>query len=303
MKKKNLLKQWVNQRMLFKKLFVHSLVAIGFSNKHIQSLEIRNKVFRRINKKYSKVLDNLPYREDNQTPPKKIWFAWMQGIENAPEVVKTCLETIKEHNKDCEVILITKENFKDYTTIPEYILEKYEKGIITHTHFSDILRTNLLYENGGVWIDSTVYMTGPLPKHIFERPLFLLSSVCRGDELVRLFNSWFLAAQKGSFFMEAILKLIYAYWKKENHLREYFLWHLFATIVGYKYPQAVEKIYRFSDANAEILRDVYFRPFDKEYWERLKEITPIHKLTYKLDEIPENVEGTFYDYVVNKKGQ
>ena len=106
-----------------------------------------------------------------------------------------------------------------------------------------------------------------------------------------------------SFFMMALLKLLYAYWEKENRLREYFLWHIFATMVAYKFPEMAAKIYEFADGNAEILRDIYARKFDPIYWKRLKEITPIHKLTYKVEEAPEHIEGTFYEYIVIKKGK
>lgn len=303
MKKKRIVRQWIAQRMLFKKLFVFNLVFLGFSNKHLQELEVRNKVFRYLKRKYEKHLNKLTYREDVDTPPKHIWICWLQGFENAPEIVKTCYESVKLNNPDCEITIIDENNYKDYTNLPDYVVAKYQKGRISAAHFSDLIRTNLLYEQGGVWIDATVYMTGKIPQHVFEKPLFLYQSICRGDQPTRTFNNWFIAAQKHSFFLEAQQTLLYAYWKKQKVARDYFIWHLLATIVGQKYPQIVANVNRVPDATPEILRTIYPRKFDPVYWGRLKDMTPIHKLTHKQDEKPEQVEGTYYDYIVNKRGQ
>jgi hypothetical protein len=38
-------------------------------------------------------------------------------------------------------------------------LEKYQKKIIDNTHFSDLLRLELLIKYGGTWIDASVLVT------------------------------------------------------------------------------------------------------------------------------------------------
>lgn len=71
-----------------------------------------------------------------------IWVCWLQGIEQAPDIVKKCykrLTALENHR----IIVITNDNFEDYVNIPEYILDKYNKGIISPTHFSDILRAKI----------------------------------------------------------------------------------------------------------------------------------------------------------------
>lgn len=54
-------------------------------------------------------------------------------MDNAPDLVKKCYESLKNNLKDKEIILITSENISKYVTFPDYIMEKWEKGIITHT--------------------------------------------------------------------------------------------------------------------------------------------------------------------------
>ena len=106
-----------------------------------------------------------------------MWWCWFQGEENAPDLCKKCLESLRKYLKDREIIVITEKNMYDYIDFPDFIKEKYNKGIITRTHLSDLLRIQLLIKYGGTWIDSTVLFTGfnDLTKSYFDVPLFLLS--------------------------------------------------------------------------------------------------------------------------------
>ena len=77
--------------------------------------------------------------------------------------------------KNRKIILLTKNNLNQYVSLPRCIIKKYNLGIITHTHFSDVVRVALLCEHGGTWIDSTVLLTGEIPKKFLEAPLFMFS--------------------------------------------------------------------------------------------------------------------------------
>ena len=87
----------------------------------------------------------------------------MQGYDDAPELVQKCIDSIKKSTQH-PVYLIERENVTQYTDFPDYIMEKYEKGIITNAQFSDILRMNLLSRHGGLWIDATVLYRISYPK-------------------------------------------------------------------------------------------------------------------------------------------
>ena len=54
------------------------------------------------------------------------------------------------------------------------VMEKWEKGIITHTHMTDLLRLELLIKYGGMWIDATVLCTAKeeeIPCYFFDSDL------------------------------------------------------------------------------------------------------------------------------------
>lgn len=73
----------------------------------------------------------------------KIWVCWWQGLDNAPEIVKTCVESIKRNSGKYEVLIITDENYKQYVKFPDWLEEKRKHGIISKTIYSDLLRLNL----------------------------------------------------------------------------------------------------------------------------------------------------------------
>lgn len=93
--------------------------------------------------KYSYVLDNVTFQETSDKYSNKIWQLWLQGEENMPAIVKKCHETVKKYHND-DVVLLTKDNLKNYIQLPNYIEEKYARGIITHVNYSDMVRLMLL---------------------------------------------------------------------------------------------------------------------------------------------------------------
>ena len=106
-------------------------------------------------KTFADFLETYDYKQNQELNQSKsqysecIWVCWWQGLDQAPEIVKTCVESIKQNAGKHPVILLTEKNYKKYVHIPEWIEEKRNKGIITRTNYSDLLRLSLLAEHGG----------------------------------------------------------------------------------------------------------------------------------------------------------
>lgn len=101
---------------------------------------------------------------------KTIWIFWGQGEEQMPVLVKACFNHLKDYNDN--VILLTAENYGKYADIPQEIIEKCKEGKLSWAHFSDILRNTLLFQNGGLWLDATVWTRGKIPWNILETRKF-----------------------------------------------------------------------------------------------------------------------------------
>ena len=80
-----------------------------------------------------------------------------------PLVPKLCLKQLKKNvNNSQRIVVLSEKNYRDYVDLPSYVIEKLNKGKISITNFSDVLRYALLTKYGGLWIDSTCYTTANL---------------------------------------------------------------------------------------------------------------------------------------------
>lgn len=287
---------------LHNKILIYPFMIMGYSNMNLQSMELRNKKYKKIYKKYKKKLDNINYQKEeyNEDGKDNIWVCWFQGVDKAPEIVKKCIESIKKYNKDKNIHIIDRKNFKEYVTIPKYILEKWEKGVISNTHFSDILRIILLIEHGGFWLDATTLLTNELPKYISKRNLFMYTFKNIDDISIKA-NSWFIFSVKDNRLLKVARDLLFEYWKREKRLKEYFLLHFFITMAIDKYPEDWKNVFWITDDIAHTLAYNYYKKYNEEEWNEITKLSFIHKLTYKIDK-DKKIEGTFYEHII-KNGE
>ena len=256
---------------------------------------IEKKIEEKLKRKYRRIITNANRILHTNRNTKVIWFCWLQGIENAPELVKSNLKRICYYFSDYTVKLITAENFGEFTELPSYIIQKYQNGIITHTHFSDILRTNLLIRNGGIWIDATVFTTGYLPPDIENSSFFLFRSQKPGSagKCITV-SSWFIACTQNHPIMLLVQDLLFAYWKHNNYLCDYFLFHLFVEIALEHYESFSSEMPKYSNEPAHLLLYELTNPFSKEKYDAIVPLSFVQKLTMKLSEHDKNKEDTFY---------
>lgn len=245
------------------------------------------KTHRYLKKKYGKIISgNLPPVEKKTKsidPQKTIWVCWLQGIEHAPEVVQICFERLKMYMPDKTIILITEENLNEYIEIPSYIYQKRERGIISLTHFSDIVRIFLLCQYGGLWIDSTMYLTNRIPDFIFNSPLFVYK-VYPSDYQRQVASSQFIFALSNNEILCRTKQGLLAFWKKENSLLHFSLFHLIFAIAVQANQHTMEewnKIPFYNSVNNHMLQKELFCLYDQSRWEYLTSIAFTHKLTYK----------------------
>lgn len=248
--------------------------------------------------------ENLP--KEQKIEEQIIWQYWEQGLDNAPDIVKACLDSVEKYRGDIKRIIINPDNIKDYVHIPEYIYKLKEKGIIKLAHFSDILRTYLLVEHGGIWIDATVLLTAPLPDYVTKSDLFVLKADEKADLDGLNMTSYFLASKKtNNKILTDTQKVLELYWKDNNFLVNYFMFLHAFTMVSLRNKDIWNKVPFYSFIPVQQLQSELVNKFDKTRWEQLKKITSIHKLTYKQKVMTKkkdiNLEETFYEAIIKGK--
>lgn len=292
------IKKAIKSGDLPQKVFCYMLCKLGYSDELLCHIELRNKYLRKLKKQYQGTLESFSYDRVTTKGIKsdKVWVCWFQGMDKAPTIVKKCVQSIREHVGSENLTIITTNNVKNYVNLPKYIIEKWRKGIISNTHLSDILRLELLINYGGLWLDATTFVTGDIPQYIYDNDLFMYRLSDANDKAIR-YNTWLMYATPDNRVLKMVRDLLYEYWKRENRLKEYFLIHLFITMVLEKYPDDFDAMFRVSDSDSNILYLNYFNePYCEETYNNIVKTTSIHKLTYKnLDEAK---QGTFYQHII-----
>lgn len=287
----NLIKQYAKAGALG--TAINQFLVLGKSRTALEILRLSTqlKTKQKLYKKYHHVLDefedeyitNLPHESSN-----KVWVCWFQGMENAPELVKKCYESVKKNLSDMDIILITSENMDQYVQFPEYIIEKWKSGIITNTHLTDLLRLELLIRYGGMWLDATVFCSeqeSNIPDYFFNSDLFFYQSLKPGrDGKSTYISSWLMSAKTNNKVLMATRELCYEYWKRENQMLDYFLLHDFFSIVLERYTDEWKKVVPRDNATPHLLLLRLFDQYDESIWKAIKKQTPFHKLSYKYND-------------------
>lgn len=271
----------------------HNNLSTGYAN---DLDDWRN--FVALRKEYKQFLNALPEYKIFDDQSKNIWWCWLQGEDNAPDLCKSCLQSVRKNFPDYNITVITENNLSRYIEMPEYILNKYNKGIIGRAHFADILRTMLLVKYGGVWIDSTVFCSGR-NDDLLKEPLFVFQDWKFNREQACVCSNWFLSARKGDPILRTTLDLVLEYWKRNDFAKNYFFYHLFFHMATERYIDEWNKMPRYSNIPPHILQFELYHPFTKKRFEEICSGSNFHKLTYKSSiKTEDNLDGTFYDYIV-----
>lgn len=232
-----------------------------------------------------------------------IWTCWLQGVNDAPDMVSKCIESMRKTGKD--VIVLDKYNFKKYVDIPRHIIEKWKKGIITNTHLSDILRVMVLNKHGGCWMDSTVYISESVNSHfnlnmIFANDFFIIKAPLT-IESPRICSSWLIRAKKNNQIVGCVERLLLAYWEKNDDIRDYFLLHMCFNKVIERADNKKKwnEVPYYDDSYSNLLRFFQNEVFDKKIWDDIKSKTNIHKLNRKY--VVSDLDCSFYNKIINKK--
>ena len=271
-------------------------------NPNIIALAERERCYRKLKRKYRKILINdKPIINDEKIIEKsnKIWICWFQGIENAPELVKACYNSVLKNYKDKEIIVLTEENYKKYVDMPEYIIKKWEKGYITFAHFSDILRIELLSKYGGLWLDSTIFTTKRSELVFNENiELFVFKQVDldRKNSLSVVASNWLIYANKDNNIINLTKKLLYYYWKDYNYAINYNIFHIFFKLATEVYKDEWKNVPTFNNISPHILQFELNDDFQEIRFNEIKNMSDFHKLNWRIKSENKN---SFYNYIVD----
>ncbi len=221
---------------------------------------------------------------DNSIPA--IWTMWWQGTENLPDVVKICYSSFRKYCGTHPVKILTRENFREYVDLPGYVFDRVDSGAITLTHLSDIARFYLLDHYGGLWLDSTVYITNGIPESVFKSDYYTVKRRLTPRNRNTAQDRWtnFLhAAKKGNALCGFVLDFFLEYWRTQDTLIDYFLIDYAINIAYDELPECRKILDAVPYVNYDLYRleRTMNREWSSEEWEALKNSTNFSKLAWR----------------------
>jgi hypothetical protein len=140
--------------------------------------------------------------------PKIVWFLWLQGLDNAPYVVRKCYESWVARNPSWRVISLDAATAQEFASV-DYSSTNLSR--LSYQHRADLLRLDLLAHHGGVWVDATCFCVQSLDEWLppntesgffaFHRP---------GPD--RLMSNGFIAAEPGNVLVSRLFDRMLDYW-------------------------------------------------------------------------------------------
>lgn len=287
MKIKSLIRKSIGQRTLLTDIFGYLLIKLGFADKYLAGLLTMYKSYSWVKKHFQKDLKSIQVEYSADQPgivaEKRVWICWLQGMENAPKIVQDCYESVCYWMKDWNITVITKDNMNQYVTFPDYIISKWKSGIISNTHLSDLLRLELLIRYGGLWLDSTTYMTGVLPSYIVNSDFFVYRNGWMDMEMINM-ASWLMYSKyAGNKILCETQSLLYKYWERYSFIKNYFLMHIFFRMVTDENKELWEQVPMINHMDSHFLMQELPKKYDALRCKQIMQLTPIHKLTYKVE--------------------
>lgn len=286
-------------------LFVKRMTQKKIKNKERLYATIKEKLKKDCAETLYKYANCGKNQEQNQIPAeKKIWFFWWQGIESAPKLVQCCYKSIVANSGTYDVVLVTGDNYAQYVSLPDIVLERFQQGYISLTHISDIVRMHLLRDYGGIWMDASSFVSEAVPDTYMEPPLMSKKKannkfVAEGKWLIGL-----LATNcKHMILFDYMCEAYEEYFKKHKRLVDYFLTDYLISLAYDNISEISDIIDAIPENNisSRMLWTNINNPFDAQLWSEICKNTWFHSLSWKKKLVKEvNQQDTFYKKIVCK---
>lgn len=272
--------------------YAATVFAKDYSLSQEKSVQIHRKYHQSLRKwllrKYGHITEcSLPTESGEPRDNDPIWVFWWQGLDSAPELVQACVQSIIRNSAGHPVIVISKENYQSYVRLPDYILQKREQGLISLTHFSDIIRMNLLSDHGGLWLDATIFVSRPIPEDWFSMPIYTGRNP--GGDYTNAsdwnWTSYALSTARGNQLPVRMKVFFQEYWKNEDGVVDYFVMDCAIDMIVRSCPAVRDQIYQIPHNNTRQhdLDAMFYKPYQQDAYAQLlsSSDTYFHKLTWK----------------------
>lgn len=181
--------------------------------------------------------------------PKKVHYIWLGG-KPKDKLTEICLLTWKDKMPEYEFIEWNESNLDldKISAESEYFAECRKRKL--YAFMADYLRIKIIYEQGGIYIDTDVQAIKSL-NPLLEKDLLLGYEECTIDKVNKQIGTGFIAARKENWF----IKKVYDFYNNEIMKTDLFVIPVIMTKI---YNELTEE----EKNKMEILPMEFFSPYD-----------------------------------------
>jgi hypothetical protein len=289
------------------KILHNTMYCCGLEWKYLD-VYYAKKVTEYIRDNYSYICESFQNRKMNgkhiQRIPKnaKIFTFWNNS--NPPSLIESCFESQRRNAGKHQHVILTDKTVPDYCNIPGYIWDKYHQKKMPVQTFSDILRFSLLYEHGGLWLDSTIFVAKAIPDFVFSSNYWQHKHKA-SSPFARKYDYFGLSAFASlphNIVPDFCRECFYAYWLKEEKLIEYFFITIFLSMGIDNVKIIGDLFFAIPENNTNIyaLIKLQDKSFDLNLWRNIiSEEREVGFFKMNWRNPPQNKIGSFW-YELNK---
>ncbi len=234
---------------------------------------------------------------------EKIFTLWLQGEKNAPPLIQACWRSIRKNCPDQDLVILDEKTLWDWIDLPQEILEKRRRGHIKNAHFADICRVELLYQHGGFWLDSTAFVTAPIPQWIVDTDFFVFLAGNVVGSPYSFIQNCFIRGRRGSYLLAAWRQTIINFWMAENREFDYFMHQLMFKAVVQNDPTAAKYFEKMPHVNQDPTHVLWWtdinQPFDQKLFDQYTAGAFFQKTTYRSPWAKNPTPGSVADVMIN----
>ena len=228
-----------------------------------------------------------------------------------PPMVKACINrnTKVLQSQDIVFQIVTEDNVKKYIDFPTYIEKKYQKGLISKAWYSDVLRWGLLTTYGGLWLDTTFYLTKDSCdeyKDLLQSPFYTqrfgkIEDAVHEPSRGKWCNG-FLAGKKRSIVFSFVYEALLHFWEKYDYPSDYIFLD-YIIWAGYVCVPAIRSLIDQVPVNNTDfwgMVDKMNEPYEEIQFQKWMNTESLYKFPYrgKLLTYTEDGDITNYGYIL-----
>lgn len=261
------------------------------------------------------IIEKYSSKEYSTITPKKelgdklpVFVSWLQGEENMPEWIKACYNNLKSVlPPETQIHFITYDNYLEYIDIPQYVIDKFNKGVMCPANFSDIIRYALLATYGGVWLDLAVYLSKDAFEDALKYELYTPRFYDEGNKLLDasrgrwVGGSWF--SKNSNILFKYVVDSLFYFWSRHDKRIDYLSADYIIWSGYYKIPEITELLdaIPINNIKLRLLNENLDNEYSEKLCDKIFKQQKIHLVNRHKEYQKETKDGkqTVYGYLVS----